>query len=190
MKVTEPLRFFFCRFLLESAAGLFLVCVAAPRLSIWIFTFQKFRLEVLAVKYAPRKVYIKESGGYVELSYTDFCRRRQADKGYMDKLFIPVQGCLLEVVREQYADFYRDRERWRYLQKLDARNSLLSLDGFTDTYIRQNPGGRHLTSGFPARSVHRAPDSYPEEDGSNHGSCCEEGSDPGNTDHFWEVPFP
>ncbi|HFH6698210.1 TPA: sigma-70 family RNA polymerase sigma factor, partial [Streptococcus agalactiae] len=90
-------------------------------------------MEVLAVKYAPRKVYIKESGGYVELSYTDFCRRRQADKGYMDKLFIPVQGCLLEVVREQYADFYRDRERWRYLQKLDARNSLLSLDGFTDS---------------------------------------------------------
>ncbi|HEM4269215.1 TPA: sigma-70 family RNA polymerase sigma factor, partial [Streptococcus suis] len=40
------------------------------------------------MKYAPRKVYIKESGGYVELSYTDFCRRRQADKGYMDKLFI------------------------------------------------------------------------------------------------------
>ena len=62
------------------------------------------------MKYAPRKVYIKESGRYVELSYTDFCRRRQADKGYMDKLFIPVQGCLLEVVREQYADFYRDSE--------------------------------------------------------------------------------
>src|SRR5699024_5583509 len=64
------------------------------------FTFQKFRWEVLAVKYAPRKVYIKESGRYVELSYTDF---------------------------------YRDKERWRYLQKLDAKNSLLSLDGFTDS---------------------------------------------------------
>ena len=25
------------------------------------------------VKYAPRKVYIRESGGYVELSYTEFC---------------------------------------------------------------------------------------------------------------------
>ena len=24
------------------------------------------------VKYAPRKVYIRESGGYVELSYTEF----------------------------------------------------------------------------------------------------------------------
>ena len=85
------------------------------------------------MKYAPRKVYIKESGRYVELSYTDFCRRRESDQTYMDKLFIPIQGCLLEVVREQYADFYRDRERWRYLQKLDARNSLLSLDGFTDS---------------------------------------------------------
>ena len=84
------------------------------------------------MKYAPRKVYIKESGGYVELSYTDFCRRRQADQSYMDKLFIPIQGCLLEVVREQYTEFYRDKERWRYLKKLDTKNSLLSLDGFVD----------------------------------------------------------
>ena len=80
------------------------------------------------VKYAPRKVYIRESGGYVELSYTEFCRCRESDQTYMDKLFIPIQGCLLEVVREQYTDFYRDKERWRYLQKLDADNSLMSLE--------------------------------------------------------------
>ena len=85
------------------------------------------------MKYAPRKVYIKENGGYVELSYKDFCRRRQADQSYMDKLFIPIQGCLLEVVREQYTEFYRDKERWRYLKKLDTKNSLLSLEGFTDS---------------------------------------------------------
>lgn len=85
------------------------------------------------MKYAPRKVYLKENGGYVELSYTDFCRRREADHTYSDKLFIPVQGCLIEVVREQYTDFYRDKERWRYPQKLDAKNSLLSLDGFVDS---------------------------------------------------------
>ena len=85
------------------------------------------------MKYAPRKVYIKESGGYAELTYTDFCRRRQADQSYMDKLFIPVQGCLLEVVREQYADFYKEKERWRYLQKLDTNHSLLSLEEFTDS---------------------------------------------------------
>ena len=96
------------------------------------FTFQKFGLEDNTVKYAPRKVYIRESGGYVELSYTDFCRCRESDQTYMDKLFIPIQGCLLEVVREQYTDFYRDKERWRYLQKLDVKNGLLSLEGFTD----------------------------------------------------------
>lgn len=48
------------------------------------------------VKYAPRKVYIRESGGYVELSYTEFCRCRESDQTYMDKLFIPIQGCLLD----------------------------------------------------------------------------------------------
>ena len=85
------------------------------------------------MKYAPRKVYIRENNVNVELSYTDFCRRRQADQSYMDKLFIPVQGCLLEVVREQYADFYKDKERWRYLKKLDTNHKLLSLEGFTDS---------------------------------------------------------
>ncbi len=85
------------------------------------------------MKYTPRKVYIKENNVYVELSYTDFCRRRQADQSYMDKLFIPVQGCLLEVVREQYTDFYRDKERWRYLKKLDTNHSLLSLERFTES---------------------------------------------------------
>ena len=35
-------------------------------------------------------------------------------------------------MREQYTDFYRDKERWRYLRKLDIKNSLLSLDGFVD----------------------------------------------------------
>lgn len=41
VEVTEPLRFFFCRFLSEYAAGLLLMCVAAPHLSIWIFTFHR-----------------------------------------------------------------------------------------------------------------------------------------------------
>ena len=95
--------------------------------------FQKFGLEENTVKYAPRKVYIKENNVYVELSYMDFCCRRESDQSYLDKLFIPVQGCLLEVVREQYADFYKDKERWRYLKKLDTNHSLLSLEGFTDS---------------------------------------------------------
>ena len=87
------------------------------------------------VKYAPRKVYIRESGGYVELSYTEFCRCRESDQTYMDKLFIPIQGCLLEVVREQYTDFYRDKERCGckevslYILRVVARKPLHLLSG-------------------------------------------------------------
>ena len=44
-----------------------------------------------------------------------------------------VQGCLLEVVREQYADFCKEKERWRYLNKLDTNHKLFSLEGFTDS---------------------------------------------------------
>ena len=44
----------------------------------------------------------------VSYTHLEFCRCRESDQTYMDKLFIPIQGCLLEVVREQYTDFYRD----------------------------------------------------------------------------------
>ena len=128
------MRFFFCRFLLESAVGLFLICGVVLRLSIWIFYISKIQMGGIYGEICTKKgIYIRESGGYVELSYTEFCRCRESDQTYMDKLFIPIQGCLLEVVREQYTDFYRDKERWRYLQKLDTKNRLLSLDGFTDS---------------------------------------------------------
>ena len=83
-----------------------------------------------AVKYAPRKVYIKESGSYTELSYKEFYNRRETDRAYADKLFILVQGCLIETEQAHYIEFYRDKARWCYLKKLDADNSLLSLEAF------------------------------------------------------------
>ena len=48
------------------------------------------------VKYAPRKVFIKESGRYVELSYMDFCRRRESDQTYMDKRLFPFKAVCLK----------------------------------------------------------------------------------------------
>ena len=57
-----------------SAVG----CCSPPSPSGFLH-FQKFRLEEDTVKYAPRKVYIKKDGNYVELSYQDFCRRGQAE---------------------------------------------------------------------------------------------------------------
>lgn len=82
------------------------------------------------MKYAPRKVFILENDMYIELSYKEFCRRRENDKTYEDKLFIPVQGCLIETDRKNYIEFYRDRERQNYLKKLDKKVGLLSIDAF------------------------------------------------------------
>lgn len=48
------------------------------------------------VKYAPRKVYIRESGGYVELSYTEFCRCRESDQTY--QVLVTVDGRTLKIV--------------------------------------------------------------------------------------------
>lgn len=80
--------------------------------------------------YAPRKVFILENDDYIELTYAEFCYRKETNALYGEKLFIPVQGCLLETNRKHYKEFYQEKERFRYIQKLDAENELLSTDAF------------------------------------------------------------
>lgn len=82
------------------------------------------------MKYAPRKVFILENESYIELTYEEFCRLKESDKSYQNKLFIPVQGCLLETDREHYKTFYKEKERNTYLERLDRENGLLSIDAF------------------------------------------------------------
>lgn len=62
------------------------------------------------MKYVPRKVFILENASYAELTYEEFRRRKEADESYQNKLFIPVQGCLLETDREHYKAFYKEKE--------------------------------------------------------------------------------
>lgn len=80
--------------------------------------------------YAPRKVFIIENGSYTELTYQEFCRRKEIDLSYTNKQFLPIQGCLMEVNKEQYVDFYREKERWEYLKKQDRKQNLFSIDTF------------------------------------------------------------
>ncbi len=82
------------------------------------------------MKYDPKKVFILENGDYKELTYQRFCEYRKLNKSYENKHFIPIQGMLLEVNKEAYAEFYRKKERMRYLEKLDIDNSLISIDAF------------------------------------------------------------
>lgn len=81
-------------------------------------------------KYAPRKVFVLEDGKYIELTNEEFGNRKENNPTYGDRYFIPVQGFLLEVDRRNYEDFYREKERQAYLNKLDAKYGLLSIDAF------------------------------------------------------------
>lgn len=78
------------------------------------------------VKYAPRKVYIRESGGYVELSYTEFCRCRESDQTYMDKLFI---DSLKERIGQEsdYAGRMRDEKYEQELKVQKANQKIFEL---------------------------------------------------------------
>ncbi len=93
------------------------------------------------MKYAPRKVFVLENGNYIELTYQQFEERKEKEPEMSSKWFIPVQGCLLETDQEQYADFYREKERQKYLHKLDENVGLLSIDAF-DTETDNGNGER------------------------------------------------
>lgn len=47
--------------------------------------------------YKPKKVFIKEKDGYVEITYEEFCRKENSE--FKDKLFISlyceIRNCLL-----------------------------------------------------------------------------------------------
>lgn len=82
-------------------------------------------------KYANAKCFILSPDGYEEITYTELCRRRDKDETYKDKKFIPLHGMLMEVTPEQYIDFYRTRNRQRYLDKRSAEKGDISIDMLT-----------------------------------------------------------
>ena len=65
------------------------------------------------MKYAPKKVFIKENNEYIEISYQEYCDKEKSE--YKDKLFISLHDMLMEVDEEFYTEFYRERRREKYL---------------------------------------------------------------------------
>ena len=84
------------------------------------------------MKYAPKKVFILSDGNYKEITYEELCRLTE-DKSsqYADKLFLPLHGMLMEVSKDEYADFYRTENRQKYLMKQSASNGDISYDMLT-----------------------------------------------------------
>ena len=64
------------------------------------------------VKYAPRKVYIRESGGYVELSYTEFCRCRESDQTYIPTLYLLLKQWYLMTMGSQSSNAQQRLRQW------------------------------------------------------------------------------
>lgn len=99
------------------------------------------------MKYAPKKVFILKDGKYTEISYEELCSRKESDETYMDKLFLPMHGMLMEVTEETYAEYYREKRRQKYIDERARANGeilydALSTDEFNgeDILIDPQPG--------------------------------------------------
>ncbi len=79
-------------------------------------------------KYNDHKCFVLSAVGYEEITYSELCRRCQKDKSYESKQFIPLHGMLLEVTQEQYAEFYKEQRRQKYLTEQSADNRDVSMD--------------------------------------------------------------
>lgn len=67
------------------------------------------------MKYAPKKVFIKDNENYIEITNEEHERRKTTDNTYGKRKFIPLHGMLMEVNEEFYKDFYRQKDRDEYL---------------------------------------------------------------------------
>lgn len=83
------------------------------------------------MKKQPEAVYIIENGGYTELTYEEFRRREQICPLYADKLFLPLYGSLMEVSKEDYEEYYRQRNRQIYIDRRASRNGDVSYNALT-----------------------------------------------------------
>lgn len=68
------------------------------------------------------QVFIQKNGGYLEISYEEFCRTQ--DTIFKDSFFISSNGVLMEVSQEFYQDYHREKNRLQYLERLDAEFSI------------------------------------------------------------------
>lgn len=85
----------------------------------------------ITLKKQPKAVYIIENGGYTELTYEEFLRREQICLLYADKLFLPLYGSLMEVSKEDYEEYYRQRNRQIYIDRRASRNGDVSYNALT-----------------------------------------------------------
>ena len=83
------------------------------------------------MKYTPKKVFILEDGKYIEMPYEEFNRRKQEDESYCEKRFLSLHGMLMEVTKEEYLSYYKDKRRQRYIDERAKKFGTFSYDALT-----------------------------------------------------------
>ena len=61
------------------------------------------------MNYIPKRVFLLDCGKYIELSYEEFCEKKEETEGHDAKKrrYILIQGMLLEVGEPAYREYYR-----------------------------------------------------------------------------------
>lgn len=82
------------------------------------------------MNYIPKKVFLLECGKYTELSYEEFCEKKEETEGHDAKKrrYILIQGMLLEVDESAYREHYRICRRMRYLMEMEQKVQILSFE--------------------------------------------------------------
>lgn len=76
------------------------------------------------MKYTPRKIFILESGKYIELTYEEFCHRKEE----IQRFFISLHGVLMEVSAITYQEYYKDKRRQKYITERAIAHGDFSYD--------------------------------------------------------------
>ena len=82
------------------------------------------------MNYIPKRVFLLECGKYIELSYEEFCEKKEETEGFdaKNRRYILVQGMLLEVDEPAYREHYRICRRMRYLMEMEQKVQILSFE--------------------------------------------------------------
>lgn len=83
------------------------------------------------MKQTPKKVYILKEGKYEAIPYEKFCSAIRADSAYRGKRFLFLHGILLEVTEEDYAAYYKDKRRQKYIDERARKYGAFSYDALT-----------------------------------------------------------
>ena len=80
--------------------------------------------------YIPKKVFLLDCGKYTELSYEEFCEKKEETEGFdaKNRRYILIQGMLLEVDEPAYREHYRICRRMRYLMEMEQQVQILSFE--------------------------------------------------------------